>query len=106
MPLDRRNRAGLCAYPADPDGVADKVFCILADLHRLDAQVDANEYGFVSHGEEWSIYKAKYEDVGGPIRRWPSERELRLRFQEIGKLTPMQGLKKSQQVYDEYEKLR
>ena len=39
--------------------------------------------GYVSHGEEWTFYTAKYEDIGEPVRHWPSDDELAGKFRAL-----------------------
>jgi hypothetical protein len=99
-PLDRFNYAGLCAYPAEPGKTGDLIICILADPRHFQAKEIGDFGAAVSHGEEWTFYKARYEDVGKPVRRWPSDRTLRETFQAVDKRTPEQGLREAQRLVE------
>ncbi len=98
-PLDREDRAGLCAYPSKPGESGDHIICVLADPRHFKAE-PISAGGFVSHGEEWTFYKAKYEDIGEPVRRWPSDGELGGVFQPYQKRTPAEGLREAQRLKD------
>ena len=85
-PLDFSGRAGLCAYPVGPDKMGD-ILCVLADSRKFKPE-PASEEDFVSHGEEWTLYRAKYSDIGGPLRRFPSDSELQRNFVPLSKPAP------------------
>lgn len=98
--LDLREQIGLCAYPAEPEKTGDYIFCMLADLRdpdEIDGSIEQNS--FISHGQEWTLYKARYEDIKGPVRRWPTKSELKTKFHAREKLTPEEGLEKARDIY-------
>ena len=86
-PLDFRERAGLCAYPVGPGEMGGSILCVLSDSRRFKPE-PISEEGFVSHGEEWAFYRASYRDIGGPLRRFPSDSELQQKFVRLSQLLP------------------
>jgi len=103
-PLDRRVRTGLCAYPAKPGVTGDYIYCVLADTSALDAMGSPEEFGFVSRGEEWKMVRARYKDIGGPPRYWPSEAQLKEKFEVLEGISPEEGLRRARAAAEEYEK--
>lgn len=96
-PINRAERAGLCAYPAKPAKTGDHVICAISDSRHFTPR-EISGGAFVSHGEEWTIYKARYEEIGAPIRRFPSDSELAAKFQALEKLTPEKGVQKARRL--------
>lgn len=86
QPLDFRERAGLCAYPVGPGQMGEDILCVFADSRKFNPE-PISEDGFVSHGEEWTFYRASYGDFGGPLRQFPSDSELQSKFIPLQKLT-------------------
>ena len=70
------SRCGLSAFPAAPGRSGDHVMLVLMD--DRDEPPDGSP---ISDGG-WRLYRAKVEDLAGPIRRWPSENELQTTFEE------------------------
>lgn len=66
---DRQHRAGLCAYPSDPE-MADTMILMLLDD---------------SDPDEWAFYKAPFASVGNPVRKWPSAATLSKSFERVRK---------------------
>ncbi len=85
-PLDLRERAGLCAYPVGPGTRVAHILCVFVDSRRFKPE-PIFEDGFVSHDEEWTFYRASYSDIGGPLRRFPSDSELQRKFVPLKKRT-------------------
>lgn len=81
-PIDQSERAGLCAYPSEPGKTGDLIVCVLADPRHFTAEA-LEGGGYVSHGEEWTFYSASYEDIGEPVRHWPSDDELAGKFRAL-----------------------
>ena len=86
-PLEVDERAGLCAYPVGPGKMGHDILCVLLDSRKFKPE-PIGEEGFVSQGEEWTFYRARYRDIGGPVRRFPSDSELQRKFVPLSKLTP------------------
>ncbi len=84
-PLDFRERAGLCAYPVGPGTMVDHILCVFVDSRKFKPE-PIFEDGFVSHGEEWTFYRASYRDIGGPLRHFPSDSELQSKFVPLKKI--------------------
>ncbi len=70
----------------DPVKMVDDILCVLVDSRKFKPE-SISEEGFVSHGEEWTFYRARYRDIGGPLRRFPSDSELQRKFVPFSKLT-------------------
>jgi hypothetical protein len=75
-PLTDPWRCGLSASPAVPGKSGDHVLLVLMD----DGNAPTDTFPVSDGG--WRLYRAKVEDLAGPIRRWPSEHELQTRFEE------------------------
>ena len=84
--LDLGERAGLCAYPAEPGQIVDTILCVFADSRKFNPE-PISEDGFVSHGEEWTFYRASLGDIGGPLRQFPSDSELQSKFDPLEQRT-------------------
>jgi hypothetical protein len=97
--IDHSLRAGLSAYPSQPEK-GDNIFCILADLENLNPEIVEGGYGAVSHGEEWTVYRVIAGDIVAPIRTWPSDAELADKFHALKKRTPGEALKEAQRMVD------
>ena len=95
--MDYVNYAGLCAYPAKPGKTGDLIICILADPQNFQEGM-SGDFPTVSHGEEWTFYKAKYKDIGEPVRSWPSDETLQETFQALKKRTPQEGLREAERL--------
>jgi hypothetical protein len=99
--LNRRIQTGLCAYPEIPGKTGDYIICALADMTTLDREFqDKGNEGFVSGSDEWTIYKAMYEDLGSPVKKWPSQSELKAKFQVLHALNPQEGLQQARDLFD------
>ncbi len=85
-PLEGSGRAGLCAYPVGPGKIGHDILCVLLDSRKFKPEPIAEE-GFVSHGEKWTFYRARYRDIGGPVRRFPSDSELQRKFVPLSKFS-------------------
>ncbi len=80
---DRHRRAGLCAYPGQPGRDRDLMILMLLDHSQRDG---------------WNFYVIPFEEIGRPVRRWPSS-SLLGRFQKIGKLSPKEGLRRARELF-------
>jgi hypothetical protein len=69
-------RCGLSAFPAIPGRSGDHVMLVL-----MDDRSEPSDLSPVSDGG-WRLYRARVEDLSGPIRRWPSPDELQTKFEE------------------------
>jgi hypothetical protein len=103
--LNRRIRTGLCAYPEIPGKTGDLIICALADMTTLDKKFQyMGDEGVVSGSDEWAIYQAMYEDLGSPVKKWPSQSELKTKFQMLHAPTPQKGLQQARDLFDKAHK--
>ena len=96
-PLDRRQKAGFAAYPAKPGGVIILMLCDPGSLKMP----QGGEEGFVSHGEEWTFYKADYAKIGGPVCCFPSDEELKTKWTAQKKYTPQEALEEARKISEQ-----
>ena len=97
-PLEKHLKAGFVAYPAKTG--AGTIILMLCDPR--DAKIpQGDENGFVSHGEEWTFYKADYAKIGKPVRCFPSDNELRAKWTAINKYTPEEGVKEAKKIFNQ-----
>jgi hypothetical protein len=104
LTLNLRERIGLCAYPFKPGKTGDFIYCALADLRVLEKKFSGMAQGFTSGAEEWTVYKAQYKDLGGPVHAWPAEEDLHTIFQPINKKAPQEGLDEARKLFDTIRK--
>ena len=97
IPLNRRERSGFAAYPVKPGVTGDSIILMLCDQRNLKAP-QGGEGGFVSHGEEWTFFKADYAKIGGPVRCFPGDNELRTKWTALKKYTPQEGLEEAKKI--------
>ena len=98
--LDRVHRAGLCAYPAKPGDTGDNIICITVAPGGK-RPVGAGPAVFAGLPPRWSIYLARYEDIGEPVTDWPNEGELQDRFRIFSQLSPEKGRTKAWEILDQ-----
>ncbi len=92
--LNRFMKAGLVAYPENPDRSGGDVIAMLIDMdtEQPDPGGDyESEEAFIAamqyqgSGNEWNFYRASAEDVTGPVTNWPSESDLQSRWVKVKK---------------------
>ena len=93
--LDTRIQCGLSAYPAKPGSSGDKIILILLDLRNLMINPDKPVSGAMH-----KIWDAPYDDIGGPVTRWPSENELNSSYRLLSR-SIKQGTKEIKEKFDE-----
>jgi len=101
--LDRTERTGLCAYPEKPGESGDLIICTLSDPRHFEAE-ELEGGGFTSHGEEWNFYIAGYQNLGEPIRKWPTDEILKNNFTRIQKRNPTEGLQEARKMAEVFQK--
>jgi hypothetical protein len=69
-------RCGLSAFPAVPGRSGDHVMLVL-----MDDGSGPSDLSPISDGG-WRLYRARVEDLTGPVRRWPSQDELQTKFEQ------------------------
>ncbi len=114
--INRNIKAGLIAYPKSPGMTSGDVIAILIDMDKnvsamdgdysseeeLIAAMQQEEQG----GNEWNFYTASSDVIQGPVTDWPSESELKSKWNKLKKHRAGDGIDVGKIMMDQYGKLR
>ncbi len=75
------------------------IICALSDPRHFEAE-ELEGGGFTSHGEEWNFYIAEYQNLGEPLRKWPTDEKLKNDFTRMQKQNPTEALQEARKIVE------